>query len=222
MDHQAFLRTVVMPWKDEYDALPVGESPEGVFHLHNDFFESVDAETMYAVVRHLKPARIIEIGSGWSTLLIRQAIAANGTPTDFLSVSPEPTIPGIEGTTRKALSEVEPFVFAALRSGDILTVDGSHKWSPGSDVDIIFRTLPSISQGVWVHFHDIFLPDPYIWDDRGYDEQDHLQAFLSDHDDWEALFSAHQAMKSDPRALRKAFASFKEGVNPGSFWMVKS
>src|SRR5215471_5878960 len=34
------------------------------FHFNNGFFERIDAEIAYAFVRHSKPQRIIEIGSG--------------------------------------------------------------------------------------------------------------------------------------------------------------
>ena len=45
---------------------------------------------------------------------------------------------------------------------------------PGSDVDLLLNlVLPQLTPGVLVHFHDIFLPDPYplSWAWRGYNEQ---------------------------------------------------
>ncbi|MGZ3767554.1 MAG: hypothetical protein ACXVA2_23020, partial [Mucilaginibacter sp.] len=40
-------------------------------------YEAGDAEYLYNMVRHFKPKRIIEIGSGFSTLMVRNAIAKN-------------------------------------------------------------------------------------------------------------------------------------------------
>ena len=47
------------------------------FKFGNDMFESGDAEFLYQVVRRIKPARVFEIGSGYSTLVARAAIKRN-------------------------------------------------------------------------------------------------------------------------------------------------
>ncbi|MCR9062141.1 MAG: hypothetical protein NXI02_32815, partial [Rhodobacteraceae bacterium] len=41
-------------------------------------FSSTDALVYYAMIRHRKPRRIIEIGSGYSTLVAMKAVEANG------------------------------------------------------------------------------------------------------------------------------------------------
>src|SRR5690606_4967570 len=53
-------------------------------------------------------------------------------------------------------------VFSALQDGDILFIDSSHVSKVGSDVnDQLFRILPALAPGVFVHFHDIFWPFEY-------------------------------------------------------------
>ena len=47
------------------------------YYLNNGAFRSGDAEILYSILRELKPRRIVEIGSGYSTLLICQAIREN-------------------------------------------------------------------------------------------------------------------------------------------------
>jgi hypothetical protein len=49
----------------------------GAFFLRNSGFESVDAELLYAMVRNARPARIVELGSGYTSLLINLAAQRN-------------------------------------------------------------------------------------------------------------------------------------------------
>lgn len=69
------LRSFSKTLKCEYEQFPeeqCGPSP-GLF-LNNGAFLHVDAEILYCMVRHFRPKRIIEVGSGFSTLLICSAI----------------------------------------------------------------------------------------------------------------------------------------------------
>ena len=43
-------------------------------NFNNKFFEAGDAEIYYQIIRYFKPKKIIEIGSGHSSLLAKQAI----------------------------------------------------------------------------------------------------------------------------------------------------
>ncbi|MBO0912559.1 MAG: hypothetical protein J2P13_12275, partial [Acidobacteria bacterium] len=47
------------------------------YHYQNGYFESCDAEVAYCMVRHWKPRRIIEIGSGYSTRVLAHALRVN-------------------------------------------------------------------------------------------------------------------------------------------------
>jgi hypothetical protein len=54
------------------------EKPEQLgYYLENNNFKSGDAEYWYQIIRTIKPRRIIEIGSGNSTLMAIRAISAN-------------------------------------------------------------------------------------------------------------------------------------------------
>jgi hypothetical protein len=49
-----------------------------------------------------------------------------------------------------------------FRSEDILFVDTSHVFKLGNDLHhLLFHVLPALPAGVFVHFHDIFLPREY-------------------------------------------------------------
>src|SRR6185503_8137581 len=57
--------------------------------LTNDYFSGLDAAVYYALIRHLKPRRVIEIGSGYSTRFAARALARNGTGT-LTCIEPNP------------------------------------------------------------------------------------------------------------------------------------
>ena len=75
--------------------------------------------------------------------------------------------------------------FACLEPNDILFIDSSHTVKFGSDVCYeILEILPNLNAGVWVHIHDIFLPNDYpsewLIDRRlALNEQYLLEAFLA-------------------------------------------
>jgi hypothetical protein len=220
----------------EYDRLTKAPSDAdpGQFFLNNQMFGSVDAELMYAMIRHLKPKRILEVGSGFSTALIALAIADNVSEAKgnnksmkvrFESV--DPVAPGFSYKVRGANLIVKRLqdttVLTELKPGDMLIIDSSHIWTEQGEVKAIFDALPSL-QGVYVHFHDIFLPYGYPeqWADRGYDEQDHLKEFLAANPEWKVLLAANRIHQENPDALADAIASYDPSrpIGPGSFWMV--
>src|SRR6266699_5424264 len=86
------LSEIVTRFKDEYAAIPQGAStPEFYFYLGNVAFEAVDAEMLFGLIRLLKPGRMYEIGSGFSTLLAAEALRRNGMdgfPCRFIAIDP--------------------------------------------------------------------------------------------------------------------------------------
>lgn len=140
------------------------------FTLWNGLYQAGDAETLYALVRFLKPRRILEIGSGNSTVVTAAACEANareGVETDFVAVDPNPQRPvdSLPGLRRFEPIDCRtlPFSrFEELQSGDILFIDTEHVVKRGGEVNwLLLEALPLVAPGVWVHFHDIFLPYDY-------------------------------------------------------------
>lgn len=161
-------------------------SPErGRPHFDQEWFMGLDAVLAYALVRKHRPSRIIEVGSGYSTCFLQQAVLDGNIKSLHQCIDPAPgrrAIPeGVELLARP-LNQVEPEFFAGLGAGDMLFVDGSHLYHPGTDTSRLIRDiLPALNRGVLTHFHDILLPDPYPeeWAWRAYNEQDALVALLS-------------------------------------------
>jgi hypothetical protein len=181
--------------KGYYGDLPFSrERLEGLrYWFDNPAFSYFDAIVLYGVVRHIKPGRIIEVGSGYSSCLFldtNELYFENKIACTFIEPYPqlleslikEEDQKTIEIIPRK-LQEVDLEIFRRLEPGDILFVDSSHVAKTNSDVNrIFFEILPLLNQGVYVHFHDICYPFEYpsewVFQGRAWNEAYVLRAFL--------------------------------------------
>jgi hypothetical protein len=199
------------------------------YSFHNVYFRSPDAEVAYANVRQLKPKTIIEVGSGNSTRLFREAIDDGKLTARLIAIDPDPRIAvadmADEVHRRRLENTPPPFVCDALESGDFLFVDSNHQVRTGNDVvHVILKVLPRLKAGVIVHFHDIFLPFDYprSWVlDHGWmmEEQYLLQAMLQQTEDYAALWAGYFFQKTMPD-----FAEHFHVANAGdatSLWLRK-
>ena len=196
---------------------------------NQDWFPRLDAAAAYAMVRAHQPRLIVEVGSGHSTRFLLRAIEDEGLTTRIVAIDPAPRAPfaseRIEHIARP-LEHTGPRVLEQLDGGDILFIDSSHVFMPGTDVDILLnRVLPALPSAVIVHVHDVFLPDPYpeSWRWRGYNEQSafaalmHSQAYVP-------LFSSHYVASSmAARLARSAIARLPlpDGAYETSLWLEK-
>jgi hypothetical protein len=202
----------------------------------NPSYTQLDATVLYGMVRHLRPARVIELGSGQSTLVMAEAALANahgGSPVRLEAYDPYAAVvsdglPGLAKLHRIPAQEVPLDVFDELADGDVLFVDTTHTVKIGSDVNfVVLDVLPRLAPGVVVHFHDIFLPYEYPrhWlDDYAlyWNEQYLVQAFLSLNRKFEVL-CAVAALASDRRAgLLRALPQAVTDVNGGSLWIRRT
>jgi hypothetical protein len=185
------------------------------------------------MIRAGRPRRVVELGSGYSTLLIALACARNaddGTATahEVFDPFPRPHILGdalaASVLTPLSATDVPLEVFATLESGDILFVDTTHTVKLGGDVNhLILDVLPILRSGVIVHFHDIFLPWEYPrqWFEEMHwywAEQYLLQAFLSMNPSFEVLF-ATDALCRDRRSEVADVGLAAAGESGSSFWI---
>jgi hypothetical protein len=225
------------PFIAEMDVPIEGPQPPGTFFLQNENYESVDAELLYAFVRARKPKRVVELGSGFTTLLIGEAARRNlseGAAVEHLAFDPYPRAqifgeqpPPPTVFEPLPATEVPPERLAELEAGDILFVDTTHTVKLGSDVNhIILDVLPALAAGVLVHFHDIFLPGEYpqAWFeqmDYFWAEQYLLQAFLAFNDAFEVVVPAGAVAGDYAARLDAAVPSFTPGRRPGAFWITR-
>jgi hypothetical protein len=167
-------------------AIPVHPAPEQLEEpaWNNPWFSGLDLAALYAMIALERPRRYLEIGSGWTTKIVRRAAKEHDVPLHITSVDPTPRgeIDRLcDRIVRQPVEQVDPDLFAPLQSGDILFVDSSHRVFTNSDcVVMVLEVLPDLAPGVIVHFHDIFLPYDYPpeWNERYYSEQYLLAAWL--------------------------------------------
>lgn len=229
-----FLRDTLAPFIAEYAPPDGPPGTEHGYYRDNGMYGKVDGEVLYAMVRHVRPQRITEIGAGWSTRVIRDAKLRNAQDShpvgqhriyDPYADAAAERIGNSVDLIPVAAQDIPMDVFAELEAGDILFIDSTHTVKPGSDVlRLLLEVLPQVAPGVVVHFHDFFRPFEYprfLMDDHGVYWQEHylLQAFLAFNDAFEVLIANHAL----GRLRRDAVAAVIPGLpatSPGSaLWL---
>jgi hypothetical protein len=200
------------------------------YHFDNAMYSYGDALFLYFMLRHLRPKRVIEIGSGYSsavTLDTDELFLGGKLRCTFIEPYPDVLLSRLKAGDSSRIEilpvpvqEVELSRFHELESNDILFIDSTHVSKLGSDVNrIFFDILPALRPGVHVHFHDIYYPFEYppAWGEEGrfWNEAYLLRAFLQYNSAFEiVLFATLMAIKYQaqleelfPLCLRNAGAS---------------
>ena len=225
------------------ERIPLDAGPEGDpkrFFLLNGTFMAVDAQVYYALIRHFRPARIVEVGGGRSSLLAGIACGRNreesGRDSRLEVIEPYPgemfngEVPALSELLPVKLQEVPLDRFTSLRAGDILFTDSSHVLRAGNDVQMLYLEIfPRLAPGVLVHVHDVSLPRPYpaAYAENGWywNEQYLLQAFLAFNSRFEVLWAGNHLLLRYPGKVTATFpelAAMRERFpqsEPTSFWM---
>lgn len=221
----------LIPYAKEFHAPERGDLSGSRFFWENFSFSGLDAYAYYAIVRHLRPKHIIEIGAGFSTMIAAMALDVNGEGC-ITCIEPYPRqalsyIPKVINVIQKPVQDVRPEFFREnLQDGDILFIDSTHTVKTGSDcVYEYIQILPALQSGVVIHAHDIFLPhalpvDWQIMDHRYWTEQYILLAMLRKNPCYEVLYGSqyHQTCETD---LVRQFAGDRAGVG-ASFWFRRT
>ena len=209
------------------------------YDFRNRYFDGLDAAVYYALIRDLKPRRVIEIGSGFSTRIAARAVERNreeGSPAELVCVEPFPQ-PRLTDAklpitlVRERVERVGLELFDGLQANDVLFVDSSHVATFGGDVCREFlEILPRLRRGVWIHVHDIFFPHDYpaewvIEQRQAWNEQYLLEAFLAFNTAFKPALALHWLWSDHRDELRASWnASIVDAggaQGPGSFWMTR-
>jgi predicted O-methyltransferase YrrM len=211
----------------------------GDFTFRNGYFDGLDAALYYGLIRDLKPRRVIEIGSGFSTRIAAKALARNldeGSPGELICIEPfpEPRLTAAQlpiTLVRERVEQLPLDRFEYLQANDVLFIDSSHALKFGGDVYREFlEILPVLRPGVWVHVHDIFFPHDYpaewmIEKRFGFNEQYLLEAFLAFNTAFKASCGLHWLWSEHRDALKAswppAVTSAMGPLGPASFWMKR-
>jgi Methyltransferase domain len=217
--------------KDE--DIPLEPDPSWRYCGANGYYGIADGLVLHGMLRWLRPRRIVEVGSGWTSALIldtsdrflegderlafiepypdRLADLLRGTDTDRVRIHEAP------------VQRVPPEVFSQLGSGDLLFIDSSHVVTIGSDVPyLVGEVLPTLPSGVVVHVHDIFwpfeIPRPWFEEGRLWAEPYIWRAFLTSNADWEIIFFNHWFVNARRSVVRRQLPRMMSG-GTGSLWL---
>jgi hypothetical protein len=203
----------------------------GRYGTDNPSYGVGDASMLHAMLRHLRPRRYLEVGSGYTTAL---ALDVNeqflDTKMEITAIEPHPALlrrlvrPGDSLEVIGSPVQSVPLErFSALEANDVLFIDSTHVLKTGSDVQFLFgRVLPILADGVYIHVHDIFWPFEYLahWirEGRAWNEAYLLQAFLSGNRDFEVVLWNHYLALRERDVVARELPGILE--NPGgALWL---
>ncbi|MFN0172158.1 MAG: class I SAM-dependent methyltransferase [Bryobacteraceae bacterium] len=192
-------------WAVHATALDLPETPRPAsrYFLSNPFFAYGDGLAYAGMLLEFHPARVVEIGCGFSSCLamdLNDRCFGGRASLRFIEPFPDallarlsPADPYRSSIAPIPLQDAVDEWFRSLQPGDICFYDGSHVVKTGSDAhDFYFRILPLLAPGVVIHIHDVFHPFEYpqewVLDDRrSWNELYLLRALLEGNHDYEIL-----------------------------------
>ncbi len=205
------------------------------YWTENPAYGDGDASVLAAMLRRLRPNRLVELGCGYSsacTLDTRERFLDSTMNVTFVDPYPE-LLASLVRTTDLASVTILPErtqdvsldLIRQLGEGDVLFIDSTHVAKTDSDVNrIFFEILPAVRPGVMVHLHDVFAgfeyPPPWIYERRGWTEQYVLRAFLEFNDAFEIVLWPTFLQSCD----RGRFAELLPNVtnSGGAFWFRRT
>ena len=205
------------------------------YFTDNTWFPLPDAFTLSGIIRKEKPRRIIEVGSGFSSMVMLDTLERTHTSASLTFIEPFPERlnsllwPGDKSSSTilaKRVQEVPLSLFDQLEAQDVLFIDSSHVAKIGSDVTfLLLRVLPRLKRGALVHLHDIFYPFTYpiswIREGRAWNESIFLRAFLMRNPDFQIIAFNSFARHSFPEVFRERFPDFLNDTGTSSIWLKK-
>lgn len=180
--------------KTYYPQVPFQAGPVAnlLYHASNPAYSYTDGIILFCMLNHLRPRRVIEIGSGYSTCAILDTNRTSlGSQAQITSIEPHAELlRSLIAQTADPLTIIESKLqnvdlemFDQLESRDVLFIDSTHISKLESDVNyIFFEILPRLKPGVVIHLHDIYAgfeyPKPWVTENRAWNEAYLLRAFL--------------------------------------------
>jgi len=224
---------------------PFPEEPADGFryHLNNPYYAYSDGVCLYSMLRHLRPNRFIEVGSGFSSAAALDTddlflgktinftfIDPNPERLEQLLTSDDKKNPKIE-IFRSIAQEIPLDVFSSLQPRDILFIDSTHVSRVGSDVNyLFFEVFPALPTDTYIHIHDVFFPFEYpeewIYGGRAWNELYLLRAFLQFNADFEIVFFNNYLEKTFRSTIELKMPLCLKRPNskmtvPGGIWLHK-
>lgn len=182
------------------------------YNFDNPSFSFDDAPVLHYMLRYIRPKKVIEIGSGHSSALMLDTfdlfIENQTVDFTFIDINLDRLKRNLLDKDyanvkliEKPVQTVENDVFKSLNSGDLLFIDSSHVSKIGSDLNtIIFKILPLLKSGVYIHFHDVRFPFEYskelVYNKVFWNEAYLLRSFLMYNERFEITFWLNYLLNS--------------------------
>ncbi len=224
--------------------VPLTDIYAGVDSVGGFRYGPIEAQFLHSWIRTNHPRRILEIGSGSSTLVMSRAVTRNCSdgqdPTEIVACDPY-TAHHVSGlghvVARPIRAQAVGNEALDLKAGDLLFIDSTHSLRTGSELPHLYlEVIPRLAPGVIIHIHDIYLPYLYspdiyasIWD---WQETALLAALLTGNEKLQVLASMSalhhyrsDALKSvfaeyDPRPMVDGLAALEDDRHfPSSMWL---
>lgn len=213
----------------EFENIPM-DYKKHKYYWNNAAFGGGDASLLYSMLRKYQSNNIIEIGSGFSTMIGLEAIKKNNHG-QYTCIEPYPNEDikyfakkGFVNLIESPVQSLPLETFDVLNSGDVLFIDSTHVCKTGSDVvHEILKIIPRLNPGVLIHVHDIFFPFNYpkswvvekqIFWNEGY----LLYAFLAFNNAFEMLIPNQVFILEEYGELFKSAFPHSPVCGGGSFW----
>ena len=188
-------------------------------------YRPIESQVLHCFMRAMRPATVIEIGSGVSTACMLNAVRLNQEEgqrrSRLICIEPYPTkeFAHLEGIThfREFCQAVPMSVFRELAAGDLLFVDSGHAVKTGSDTQRIYlEVIPQLPPGVFIHIHDITLPylhDPDVLSNYWAWQESALLLALLIHNPHLSVMACESALHHDrTEALAKILSDYRPRV----------
>ena len=192
----------------------------------NEYFTPADACPTYLIARAFKPRLWLEVGSGNSTKVARQAIDDGKLGAKLICVDPWPrtdiTAVADEFIRNEAQTLDPSDIVDRLHANDVLFIDSSHDLKTGGDVcHLLLNVVPRLRPGVLLHLHDVFLPYDYpqAWIESGWNwsEQYLVQAMLQFGGRFQVVWPGYYVQKSRPDIMARL--DFLKRGTAQSLWL---
>jgi hypothetical protein len=234
-EEQRRLATDVFARQERLDFIDAESSDPAQYWAANDQYPALDAWVLEGLLRYLHPNRIIEIGSGYSSLVTARVNREYlSEAARFTCIEPYPRsflqqgVPGISELRIEEVQDTPLSVFEGLGPGDVLFVDTSHTVKTGGDVVWIYgEILPRLRPGVYVHIHDAFIPGDYpeqwVLEGWGWNEVYLIASFLAFNSAFEVAFGVRWMLLNQPELVDRAFPGFPRHRERGggALWLKR-
>lgn len=219
---------------------PEAPPADGGYYAQNPSFGYSSAALLHTMIRAQGTRRVVEIGSGSSTRITLDALAANGAESHITCIEPYPP-QGLKAALEAHSVRTDLIVdkaenvplerYTALAAGDVLFIDSSHVAKLNSDVNFLYlQVLPRLGPGVIVHIHDMYIPYEYprvhFYGKRKFfwNEQYMLLAFLACNPQFEVILPGYYVQKDMAQHFKQAFPGYDAARHrlTSSFWLRRA